>query len=333
LDRDNWEYFSTGDHANLRASHIVRICELAKPILIEQGALLKLGEENEQFKIFGDIHGQYDDMVQLLSAASAEKLISNKYLFLGDYVDRGDHSFEVIISLIAWKILCPNKLWLLRGNHEIASINRKYGFFSELLSMYDLDVAEEVFDAINEVFDCLPLAAILYGQFFCVHGGLSENLNNADELADVTLPCVVPPQGTLINDILWSDPDMNDEVKYYKPNPKRAAMFGSDAVREFLEKNDLRGVIRAHQVAEKGYWTACDNQVLCVFSAANYCGRTNLSAVLTVCDDKMFISQFEKDCEGALTQIDPEVSCKPEDSEFERNTMHAEIASPALPRT
>jgi diadenosine tetraphosphatase ApaH/serine/threonine PP2A family protein phosphatase len=263
--------------------------------LNEDGPALQNGKENEEYRILGEIHGQYEDMVNILRITENEEAKGEvKHLFLGDYVDRGTHSFEVCLALFCWKILYPDRVYLLRGNHEISSINSKYGFLEELVEIYGEEDGKLVHSYFNSVFQYMPVAAVLHQKYFCVHGGLSKRLTNVDSLNDLKFPITVGPAGKcMINDMLWADPSQDDDVKYFLENVKRGPIYGSFAVEEFCQANNLEKVIRAHQVANEGYWTACNEKLINVFSAPNY-RRKNKAAVISVtsCTEQVVI--FEK---------------------------------------
>ena len=129
-------------------------------------------------KVFGDIHGQYQDLMRFFDLWGIPNdngdIESYDYLFLGDYVDRGNHSLETICLLMALKVKFPDKIHLLRGNHEDKCINNGFGFYDECQTRLDEDSSDEnsVFSKINEVFDYMPLAAIVEDKIICLHGGI-----------------------------------------------------------------------------------------------------------------------------------------------------------------
>ena len=124
------------------------------------------------------------------------------YLFLGDYVDRGKQSLEVVCLLFAYKIKYPENFFILRGNHECAGINRIYGFYDECRRRYSV----KLWKAFCNTFNCLPCCAVIDDKIICMHGGLSPELSQMEQVANIARPCDVPDTG-LLCDILWADPD------------------------------------------------------------------------------------------------------------------------------
>ena len=193
-----------GTMASLSDSEIRLLCARARPILLEQQpSLLEL---EAPIKICGDVHGQYTDLLRLFEYGGFPP-VSN-YLFLGDYVDRGKQSIETICLLLAYKILYPDNFFILRGNHESAGINRIYGFYDECKRRYSI----KLWKVFSDVFNCLPAAALVDEKILCMHGGLSPELKQLQQIADIRRPCDVPEMG-LLCDILWSDPSPAIKVR------------------------------------------------------------------------------------------------------------------------
>lgn len=188
----------------------------------------------------GDIHGQYSDLLRLFEYGGFPPKAN--YLFLGDYVDRGKQSLETICLLLAYKIKYPENFFLLRGNHECASINRIYGFYDECKRRFNV----RLWKAFTDCFNCLPVAALIDDKILCMHGGLSPDLTNLDQIRNLPRPTAVPDTG-LLCDLLWSDPGR--DVKGWGMNDRGVSYtFGPDKVSEFLTKQELDLVCRAHQV-------------------------------------------------------------------------------------
>lgn len=185
-----------GTMARLSEREIKLLCVRARPILTNQPMLLEL---EAPIKICGDVHGQYSDLLRLFEYGGFPP-VSN-YLFCGDYVDRGKQSIETISLLLAYKIQYPENFFILRGNHESAGINRIYGFYDECKRRYSI----RLWKTFSDVFNCLPVSALVDEKILCMHGGLSPELTNLQQIADLQRPCDVPDSG-LLCDLLWSDP-------------------------------------------------------------------------------------------------------------------------------
>lgn len=138
-------------------------------------------------QICGDIHGQYYDLLRLFEYGGFPP--EANYLFLGDYVDRGKQSLETICLLLAYKIKYPENFFILRGNHECASINRIYGFYDECKRRYNI----KLWKTFTDCFNCLPIAAIIDEKIFTMHGGLSPDLNSMEQIRRVMRPTDVSP--------------------------------------------------------------------------------------------------------------------------------------------
>ncbi|BAM40075.1 serine/threonine protein phosphatase 1, PP1-gamma catalytic subunit [Theileria orientalis strain Shintoku] len=268
----------------LSEDEIRGLCIKSREIFLSQSILLEL---EAPIKICGDIHGQYYDLLRLFEYGGFPP-VSN-YLFLGDYVDRGKQSLETICLLLAYKIKYPENFFLLRGNHECASINRIYGFYDECKRRYSI----KLWKAFTDCFNCLPVAAIIDDKIFCMHGGLSPELTTMDQIRQISRPTDVPDTG-LLCDLLWSDPDPN--TTGWGENDRGVSFtFGSDIVVNFLVKHELDLICRAHQVVEDGYEFFSKRRLVTLFSAPNYCGEfDNAGAMMSV--DKTLMCSFQGEC-------------------------------------
>jgi len=206
--------------------------------------------------------------------------------------DRGKQSLETICLLLAYKIKYPENFFLLRGNHECASINRIYGFYDECKRRYSI----RLWKTFTDCFNCLPVAAIVDEKILCMHGGLSPDLVRLDQISRIMRPTDVPDTG-LLCDLLWSDPDK--DVSGWGENDRGVSYtFGADIVSKFLDDHDLDLICRAHQVVEDGYEFFAKRQLVTVFSAPNYCGEfDNAGAMMSVDDTLMCSFQILKPAE------------------------------------
>ncbi|QDS68866.1 serine/threonine protein phosphatase Pzh1 [Venturia effusa] len=256
----------------LKNAEITAVCTAAREVFLSQPALLEL---STPVKIVGDVHGQYTDLIRMFEMCGFPP--SSNFLFLGDYVDRGKQSLETILLLMCYKLKYPDNFFLLRGNHECANVTRVYGFYDECKRRCNIKIWKGFIDTFNT----LPIAAIVAGKIFCVHGGLSPSLSHMDDIRQIARPTDVPDYG-LLNDLLWSDPaDMEND---WESNERGVSYcFGKKVIMEFLQRHDFDLVCRAHMVVEDGYEFFSDRILVTVFSAPNYCGEfDNWGAVMSV---------------------------------------------------
>nr|XP_010304422.1 PREDICTED: serine/threonine-protein phosphatase 2B catalytic subunit beta isoform isoform X6 [Balearica regulorum gibbericeps] len=254
--------------------------------------------------VCGDIHGQFFDLMKLFEVGGSPA--NTRYLFLGDYVDRGYFSIECVLYLWVLKILYPSTLFLLRGNHECRHLTEYFTFKQECKIKY----SERVYDACMEAFDCLPLAALLNQQFLCVHGGLSPEINTLDDIRRLDRFKEPPAFGPMC-DLLWSDPseDFGSEnsQEHFSHNTVRGCsyFYSYPAVCEFLQNNNLLSIIRAHEAQDAGYRMYRKSQttgfpsLITIFSAPNYLDVYNnkvtemLVNVLSICSDDELMTEGE----------------------------------------
>uniref|UniRef100_A0A336LSM1 Serine/threonine-protein phosphatase n=1 Tax=Culicoides sonorensis TaxID=179676 RepID=A0A336LSM1_CULSO len=268
-----------GKNVQLTEAEIRGLCLKSREIFLSQPILLEL---EAPLKICGDIHGQYYDLLRLFEYGAFPP--ESNYLFLGDYVDRGKQSLETICLLLAYKIKYPENFFLLRGNHECASINRIYGFYEECKRRYTI----KLWKTFTDCFNCLPVAAIVDEKIFCCHGGLSPDLHSMEQIRRIMRPTDVPDQG-LLCDLLWSDPDK--DTNGWGENDRGVSFtFGIEVVGKFLEKHDFDLICRAHQVVEDGYEFFAKRQLVTLFSAPNYCGEFDNAGAMMSVDDTLMCS-------------------------------------------
>ena len=254
----------------LKNAEITAICTAVREVLLSQPALIEL---SAPVKIVGDVHGQYTDLIRMFEMCGFPP--NANFLFLGDYVDRGKQSLETILLLFCYKLKFPENFFLLRGNHECANVTRVYGFYDECKRRCNIKIWKTFVDSFN----CLPIAAIVAGKIFCVHGGLSPSLSHMDDIRQIARPTDVPDYG-LLNDLLWSDPaDMEAD---WESNERGVSYcFGKKVIMEFLQRHDFDLVCRAHMVVEDGYEFFNDRILVTVFSAPNVSSQAILRCALT----------------------------------------------------
>ena len=254
---------------------LVELLNQIQPVLVDDPILLRLPAD---IRIVGDIHGNLDDLLRIFEQCGYPP--QARYLFLGDYVDRGKKSIEVITLLFALKYKFPNHIYLLRGNHETQSISRCYGFLRECTEKY----MTLLFAEMAYVFRALPIAAVVGDAIFCVHGGISPELKKLEDFEKLYRPTETVTG--VFSDMLWSDPSPTTE--WFAPNTRGVGrFFGVKALNAFLEMNNLQLLVRSHEVCFDG--CICpfpdDQRCVTVFSNSDYCGRSNKAAVLSVDND------------------------------------------------
>ena len=252
------------------------LCEKAKEIFIEESNVQNV---SAPVIICGDIHGQIHDLIELFKKGG--DIPNSRYVFMGDYVDRGYNGVEVLELLLALKIKYPEHMTLLRGNHESRQICFAYGFYEEITRKYGNANAWEYF---TDLFDYLPLAALVEGKIFCVHGGLSPYISTVDQIRLINRKMEIPREGVFC-DLMWSDPD---DIETWIISCRGAGwIYGWKVVDEFTHINGLELICRAHQLVMEGFKYWFEKKNLCtVWSAPNYCYRCgNKASILKISSD------------------------------------------------
>ncbi|KAL7722722.1 Serine/threonine-protein phosphatase [Entamoeba marina] len=256
----------------LKRDEVISLCKDVIPIFKKETTLL---EVESPINIIGDIHGQFTDLLRLLTAVDFS---NEKYLFLGNYIDRGSRGIEVLCLLYALKIHFPNRFYFLRGNHESENINRLYGFYDECKLRYD----ETVWKEFNNTFDMMPLAAVVNKKIFCVHSGISPQLMTLSQIADIQRPLKLPLEGMLC-DLVWSVPGNSFG---WKPNNIKniSIIYGEDVCKEFMSRNRLDMICRG-SVSTEPFTFTHSNKVVTISSALNCCSNQNGCCIMVVQKD------------------------------------------------
>ncbi|OHT14112.1 hypothetical protein TRFO_03132 [Tritrichomonas foetus] len=213
-----------------------------------------------------------------------DRRLDTKLLFLGDYVDRGNFSLEVITLLMALELRNPERVFLLRGNHEFQEINNKYGFYQQLVNEYR--EADRLYEKFNDAFNYFSLAAIVNGCTFAVHGGISPQLKRITQIDTFEKP-ITNFDDVTVTDMMWSDPSDNSLYNdFMESNRGRGRIFSQSTVLKFFERNGpISRIIRAHQWVKDGVLSLMENAVFTVFSASCYGVHQNPCGILKITRD------------------------------------------------
>ncbi|KAL1408455.1 sporulation-induced protein [Vanrija albida] len=294
-DPDRWiERLRKNQH--LPERQMKQLCARVTDILLEESNVHLV---QSPVTVCGDIHGQFWDVLEIFRQGGDPPATS--YIFMGDFVDRGYYSLETLSLLLALKARHPDRITLLRGNHESRQITQVYGFYDECMQKYG---NPSVWRACCSVFDNLNLAAIIDSSILCVHGGLSPDIRTLDQVRTISRAQEVPHEGPFC-DLMWSDPD---DVETWAVSPRGAGwLFGAKVTAEFNHVNSLDLIARAHQLVQEGYKHMFDNQLVTVWSAPNYCYRCGNSASIMQVEDggKTNFKVYEAAIENETDQRNP----------------------------
>jgi len=292
--RDILQGFVCGE--KLHKKFAMMVCQQALEVLNEEPNVNRLPTPSEERKIVvvGDLHGSLGDLDKMFKDhGSPGQRGDTMYVFNGDFVDRGPQGVEVMLVLLAMKVLHPKHMFLNRGNHEDKAITHSYGFEQETCTKYD----KGMYDMFVKCFKRIPLCSVI-GEtdgVFVVHGGLFSNpdvlINDIETIKRMKYASVLskrPPPGVqpnakdiMIEEMLWSDPWRK---KGTAPSDRGSGvMFGPDVVVNFLQKNGLKTLVRSHECMENGVERIPVSETMnmyTVFSASNYSGGDNYAAIL-----------------------------------------------------
>ncbi|NWY91031.1 PPE1 phosphatase, partial [Loxia curvirostra] len=261
----------------LHARYVLQLLSETRRVLKEMPNITHLSTSySKEITVCGDLHGNLDDLL-LIFYKNGLPSEQNRYVFNGDFVDRGKNSMEILIILFAFLLIYPNDLHLNRGNHEDYIMNLRYGFTKEVSKKYK-DHWKQILSLLRDVFSWLPLATIIDSKVLILHGGISDttdldflNALERNKVRDHIHVWVIlfSFKNFVIIDILWSDPRSQNGCT---PNKCRGGgcYFGPDVTAKLFERYNLKMLIRSHEFKPEGYEISHDGKVITIFSASNY---------------------------------------------------------------
>lgn len=274
--------------------NVVQLAREFKAVLELQPTVVNI---RAPLKVFGSLYGNFNDLMKLfglwkppVEASLGGDIDSMAYLFLGNYVDRAKTSLETICLLMALKLKFPDSIYLLRGSHENAAVNKVYGFGEEcaVRLQEDTNKGTSVFQSINRAFQWLPLAAVVENKVLCVHGGIGPGVDTVGDIGNVRRPARVEDGGVFVQ-CVWSDPAKSEADAGFVKNTLRKEIsadsifrFGADVLNKFLERNNLEMMIRSREIAPDGFDVFADSRLITVTSCTDYCGTCANSACVLV---------------------------------------------------
>ncbi|KAF4350557.1 hypothetical protein F8388_007132 [Cannabis sativa] len=260
----------------LDSYEVGELCYAAEQIFMQEPTVLQL---KAPVKVFGDLHGQFGDLMRLFDEYGFPSTAGD--ITLGTLFCLKVHSFAVSVTNY---IEYPESVHLIRGNHEAADINALFGFRIECIERMGENDGIWAWTRFNQLFNYLPLAALIEKKIICMHGGIGRSIHSVEQIEKLERPITMDAGSIILMDLLWSDPTENDSVEGLRPNARGPGLvtFGPDRVTEFCKKNKLQLIIRAHECVMDGFERFAQGQLITLFSATNYCGTANNAGAILV---------------------------------------------------
>ncbi|MHA1847982.1 MAG: metallophosphoesterase [Promethearchaeota archaeon] len=255
---------------NISIAEVKTLIYFVEDLMVHEPRLIRLPCRDTI--IVGDTHG--DIKVCLAIVKEFFKAgYDRQVVYLGDYVDRGPHQVDNINLILLLKLNYPDRIFILRGNHETAKINQENGFLDKLTIQFGKNDGKILWFMYNRLFKNFPLAALSWNDILLVHGGVPEGLDDINKIDD--LPREFNPQNQEVIELLWNDPNEKKRLENFDKNSRGGStkQFGNASFQKFLEKNNLSMIIRAHEEIYKGFKYYFDKKLLSIFSA-----RKNLNS-------------------------------------------------------
>ena len=260
----------------LEFSEIQKILNRARKIFENENLVLNLNiEEEEEYYVIGDIHGDLNSLLYFINKINTSK--PKKVLFLGDIVDRGLNQLECLILVLIMKIISPRQIFLIRGNHETLEMNRAYGFYQEFINKF---YHYEWFNEILSLYDVLPICANIDQSILCVHGGIPKDFSILNKLGNIKTSdsnSIYNEEGEALFQMMWNDP--KEDLRGFSQSYRGAGIyfFGKDVFNDFLKENKFNFLIRSHECFSEGFRWFFNKRLLSIFSSANYRGSNPAS--------------------------------------------------------
>lgn len=261
---------------------VIYVYNHARAILRQENNVLHI---TPPVLIVGNLHGQFESLKDIWSRLGSPA--TKKYLFLGNYVNRGNRGYQLFICMMCMKILYSSSIYILRGNHESGSLIQVYGYSEQIerLDMYSKAQQQELVESAVLTFDTLPLVCIINDKIICVHGGISPKLCTIRDILEIDRYKDVPHEG-IFCDILWSDPD--HDIEGFAESPRGAGfLFGKDVLEGVLLANGLDRMYRSNTLHQDGFERMFDGKLANIWSAPNYCGRIGNRGVVLELNEQL----------------------------------------------
>ena len=258
---------------------IQSLCREIKEVFAKEPVCLEL---SGPINIVGDLHGHILDLFRVLKTFGFPDECTEKYLFLGDIVDRGEFSLETVTLVFSLKLAYPEKVYIIRGNHEFEFLNERCGFMEDVTKAFGQQ--SDLYSYFKAAFSYMPITAVIGNEIICVHGGLGPNWFSINQARKIERP-IDDFGDDLLDAMLWSDP--SDNIDFFEPSNRGTGFFfGKEVVADFLNSNSLKLLVRAHECVNNGIEFMFNDKLATVFGASNYCGLVaNYSGVLMVKED------------------------------------------------
>ena len=241
------------------AEDISRMLNMVKGIYQSKPNVVKIPSNNLIF--VGDLHGELDSVLEVQRLFSKYK--THSFIFLGDYGDRGPAQIETVSVVMALALSEPERVLLLRGNHESDEVAQRYGFYTEVMRRQSF----KLYNKYLEVFQVLPVAAISPGHIFACHGGIPENVSSVQDIQKCNRMNPNFPDDIILQ-LAWNDPKDADFKFAANSRGMKVRSFGRLAFDEFTKNLDVKLMVRAHEVFPEGVRTFFDGRLYSVFSAS-----------------------------------------------------------------